>query len=416
MADYYSLLSRAITALPQSNSEARQAVFERARKALVKQLTSIEPPIAEEAISKERRALEEAIQRVEVDLATRALPQSAPPPPPRPSSPMAINKPKASLTPSFDRFRKKLTETTQKRFLTPPKFVKAVQKPLAQKLQSITSETGLDDTTQREPQRPAAPARLPPKASRSKGQVYAVIGVLIALILVLTLLAWKLHEGPEDLAKLNPQSNEGANPNAEVGKLGDRIDGGGLNRSSSTIPTVQKAEMWVGSLKEPDKVDRIYNATVQWRLENVGGSSGEPVTPAIRGEVDIPEAKLKMSILIRKNADPTLSASHTINISFAPASDSPLGGIKAIGPLQLRRPDAQAGEKIVGIPVPISENYFLIGLMRGERENRNIALLRSQAIIDLPFQFNDGRIATINMEKGASGDRVFSEAIETWNR
>lgn len=54
--------------------------------------------------------------------------------------------------------------------------------------------------------------------------------------------------------------------------------------------------------------------------------------------------------------------------------------------------------------------------MRGERENRNIALLRSQAIIDLPFQFDDGRIATINMEKGASGDRVFSEAIETWNR
>ena len=54
--------------------------------------------------------------------------------------------------------------------------------------------------------------------------------------------------------------------------------------------------------------------------------------------------------------------------------------------------------------------------MRGERENRNIALLRSQAIIDLPFQFNDGRIATINMEKGASGDRVFSEAIEAWGR
>ena len=141
----------------------------------------------------------------------------------------------------------------------------------------------MDETTQREPQRPAAPARLPPKASRSKGQIYGVIGVLIALILVLTLLAWKLHEGPEDLAKLNPQSNEGANSNAEVGKLGDRIDGGGFNRNSSTIPTVQKAEMWVGSLKEPEKVDRIYNATVQWRLENVGGSSGEPVTPAVRG-------------------------------------------------------------------------------------------------------------------------------------
>jgi hypothetical protein len=416
MADYYSLLSRAITALPQSNPETRLAVFDRARKALVKQLTSIEPPIPEEAISKEKDALEEAIQRLEIDLATRALPQSAPPPPPRPSAPPALNKPTSALAPSFERFRKKLTETTKTRFVTPPKIVKAVQKPLAQKLQSITSETGLDDPTQREPQRPAAPARLPPKPSRTKGQIYAVIGVLIALILVLTVLAWKLHESPDDLAKLNPQSNAGRNPNAETGKLGDRIEGGGLSRGSATVPTVQKAEMWVGSLKEPDKVDRIYNATVQWRLENVGGSSGEPVTPAIRGEVDIPEAKLKMSILIRKNADPTLSASHTINISFAPTSDSPLGGVKAIGPLQLRRPDAQAGEKIVGIPVPISENYFLIGLMRGERENRNIALLRSQAIIDLPFQFDDGRIATINMEKGASGDRVFSEAIESWNR
>lgn len=81
MADYYSLLSRAITALPQSNPETRLAVFDRARKALVKQLTSIEPPIPEEAISKEKDALEEAIQRLEIDLATRALPHSAPPPP-----------------------------------------------------------------------------------------------------------------------------------------------------------------------------------------------------------------------------------------------------------------------------------------------------------------------------------------------
>jgi len=153
-----------------------------------------------------------------------------------------------------------------------------------------------------------------------------------------------------------------------------------------------------------------------WRLDTVSGAPGEAVSQAIRGDVDVPEAKMKLSLLIRKNTDPTLSASHTINISFIVGADAPLGGVKAIGPLQLRRPDAQAGEKIVGIPVPISENYFLIGMMRGDREARNVALLRSQAIIDLPFQFNDGRIATINMEKGASGDRIFAEAIDSWGR
>ena len=88
---------------------------------------------------------------------------------------------------------------------------------------------------------------------------------------------------------------------------------------------------------------------------------------------------------------------------------SPVGDVKAIGPIQMRRPDAQSGEKLVGIPVPISNNYFLIGLMRGDPEKRNIQVLRSLSVIDLPFQFADGRLATINLLKGPTGDRIFAE-------
>jgi hypothetical protein len=103
-------------------------------------------------------------------------------------------------------------------------------------------------------------------------------------------------------------------------------------------------------------------------------------------------------------------------ISFKPQPGSSLGNVKAIGPIQMRRPDAQSGEKLVGIPVPITENNFLIGLMRGDREMRNIQLLRSLSVLDLPLQFADGRPATINMEKGASGERVFADAIDSWSR
>jgi hypothetical protein len=181
------------------------------------------------------------------------------------------------------------------------------------------------------------------------------------------------------------------------------------------VPVAQKAEMWVGSLAEPTKVDRIYNGSVVWRLENVGGP-GEPVGSAIRGDIDIPDAKLKMSLLFRKNTDATLSASHTINVSFSVAPGSPIGGVKAIGPIQMRRSDAQSGEKVVGIPVPITENNFLIGLMRGDHEARNILLLRSLTALDLPMQLADGRAATINMEKGPSGERVFADAIDAWGK
>ena len=68
MADYYSLLARAVAASPQSGPEARQAVYERARKALMNQLRSIQPPVADADIASEGRALDEAIARLELEL------------------------------------------------------------------------------------------------------------------------------------------------------------------------------------------------------------------------------------------------------------------------------------------------------------------------------------------------------------
>jgi hypothetical protein len=229
-----------------------------------------------------------------------------------------------------------------------------------------------------------------------------------------------LRERPEDLAKLKP-ADAAPSEAADAGKFGGRVEGGAsvppiAGKRVATVPVAQKAELWVASLQEPDKVDRIYNASVIWRLVNVGGGPGEPVSSAIRGDVDIPDGKMKMTLIFQKNNDTALSASHTVNISFSPAKGSPLGGVKAIGPIQMRRADAQSGEKVAGIPVPITENNFLIGMMRGERESRNIQLLRSLAVIDLPLQFSDGRPATINMEKGPSGDRVFADAIDSWSK
>ena len=69
MADYHSLIARAVAALPQSTPDTRQAVYERARKALFNQLRGIQPPVAEADIAAEGRALDDAIQRVEAELA-----------------------------------------------------------------------------------------------------------------------------------------------------------------------------------------------------------------------------------------------------------------------------------------------------------------------------------------------------------
>jgi len=73
MADYYPLIARAIAGLdPSAPGEQRRALYERARSALIAQLRSVEPPLSESEITRERLSLEEAVRKVESEAAQRA--------------------------------------------------------------------------------------------------------------------------------------------------------------------------------------------------------------------------------------------------------------------------------------------------------------------------------------------------------
>jgi hypothetical protein len=432
MADYHSLLARAVASLPQSSRETRAAVFERARKALLTQLRAIQPPVAEADIAAEGRALDEAIARIEAEAAAKPSPAPfLPPPKPFPPAPSA-SKPAAQRTAPPSAFAPKAPPAKPAAparagglapLAKPDEARKAAPEPRPAAFGAAPEAA----EPPRERQRPAAP--LPPAPAQPAGsrRILAITAILIVLAGVVALAAWHFRERPEDLARLKPDDQTAET--AEAGKFGDRVDGAGdqgatggaVTRPQSPgggagVPVAQKAELWVASLKEPNKVDKVYSGVVVWRLDNVGGGPGEPVGSAIRGDAEIPDGKLKLTLVFQKNLDAALSASHTINVSFKLAADSDLQGVKAIGPIQMRRPDAQSGEKVYGIPVTINENNFLIGLMRGDREPRNLTLLRSLMVIDLPMLLADGRGATISLEKGPTGERVFADAIEAWGR
>jgi hypothetical protein len=73
MADYYPLIARAIAGLdPSAPGESRRALYERARTALIAQLRSVQPPLSESEITRERLSLEEAVRKVESEAAQRA--------------------------------------------------------------------------------------------------------------------------------------------------------------------------------------------------------------------------------------------------------------------------------------------------------------------------------------------------------
>ena len=101
MADYHPLIARAVEGLENSTGEARRALYERARAALVSQLRSIEPALSEADITRERLALEDAIRKVEAESVRKT--RSERPAPPRAAPPRTPFQPAAPSAPRRDR-------------------------------------------------------------------------------------------------------------------------------------------------------------------------------------------------------------------------------------------------------------------------------------------------------------------------
>ena len=105
MAEYYPLLAKAVGSLPNSTLESRRVVYERARKALIGQLRTLHPPVPEEDIDRESVALDQAVERLEAELAAGGTPApavaaTAPVSPPRPATPPLMPRPRpASVLP-----------------------------------------------------------------------------------------------------------------------------------------------------------------------------------------------------------------------------------------------------------------------------------------------------------------------------
>jgi hypothetical protein len=102
MTDYHPLIARAVEGLEKNTGEVRRSLYERARTALVTQLRSVEPALSESEITKERLALEDAIRKVEAEVARKSRaelreprPAVSPPRRERPISPADVGRTEA---------------------------------------------------------------------------------------------------------------------------------------------------------------------------------------------------------------------------------------------------------------------------------------------------------------------------------
>ena len=211
----------------------------------------------------------------------------------------------------------------------------------------------------------------------------------------------------------------GATLPAPIGSNGASADQAGSQSSSASvdagIAVAQRAALLVDAPDDPQKV-KTYPGTVVWHVDSVSPGQGQPLETAVKADIDIPDAKLKVTMLMQRNPEPQLPASHTIEFHFLPQPGNILGNVKQINVPEMRKDDdAQTGDALTGVPVEITENYFLVGLSRGAAESQNLRMIMERNWFDVSLLFAPNKLGKITFEKGASGQHVLEDAAKAWH-
>ena len=160
----------------------------------------------------------------------------------------------------------------------------------------------------------------------------------------------------------------------------------------------------------------VQPGTVVWTLvsEQTGNGPDEQV---IRAEINNPDKGLSALLTLKRNTDPSLPASHIIEIVFALPADFDGGSIDQLQRIAMMQTEADQGTPLIAVPAKITQDFYMVALNDLEEARKaNIDLLRQRNWIDIPVVYANGRQALITLEKGASGTEVFNQALDAWAR
>jgi hypothetical protein len=166
-----------------------------------------------------------------------------------------------------------------------------------------------------------------------------------------------------------------------------------------------------------DPQGKRFVGSAIWRVENVAAGPGQAAEIAVRADVEIPERRMTMSLVLRRNTDKTLPASHTIELMFNLPADFPGGGISNVPGVMMKQAEQTRGTPLVGLAVKVTSGFFLIGLSAVETDmQRNIQLLKERAWFDIPIVYANNRRAILAIERGPPGERAFTDAFAFWKQ
>jgi hypothetical protein len=308
--------------------------------------------------------------------------------------------------------------------------------------------------------RPSAPNRL--ERPRRGAAAWIIMALVVGVVLSIAVFAFLWRQNPQDLAIKEPVATPTAQASAGPAKINERVGGAPATPAAASTPAetpsatetpaaaaapmatpssaassaapattapaaaatiappaanpgvavAARAAMLVAVATDPQK-PAVTLGSVVW--STIPPAAGQPATVAVKAETDIPDLKMHAVMTLRKNSDPSLPASHTIDLRVTFADGAEVKGIKDMRVPMMRRDDPPSQDALSGVRVKISDSYFLVGLNRGDAElAHNVDLLANRGWFDFPMLLNDDRIAKLTFEKGADGERIVNDALAAW--
>ncbi len=277
----------------------------------------------------------------------------------------------------------------------------------------------------------AAAAEGEGRASSRSLRGYIKIAAAAAVVLVLGgLLAWLWPNAAALYSSLRtPATSEAARetpaPPAQPPqrKFSDRIEPGGQANEApggaALTPGAAAVAQRVVLYEEdpPNPQAKRYAGSAIWRTEMVSSGAGRSPELAVRADIEIPERGITMTWTLRRNTDPGLPASHTVEIMFKLPPDFAPGGIANVPGMLMKPGEETRGIPVAGMAVKVTNGYFLIGLSAVDADKeRNIQLLKERAWFDIMLVYNNNRRAILAIEKGNPGEQAFKQAFAAWDK
>jgi hypothetical protein len=170
--------------------------------------------------------------------------------------------------------------------------------------------------------------------------------------------------------------------------------------------------------------DKRSDGTVVWRTEQIETSDNRDDL-AIRADIEIPARNLKLTMLLRRNLDPSMPASHLIELTFTVPPDFIDGGMgNVFGAVLAPNEMSATGAGLLGMTFKTDVDGQYMEALSDKPSDicYNVAALNDN--LWLAIYFNGAKPhrrpamsdQSLWFSKGEAGQRAFDAAFAAWEK